>query len=154
MPQPATGFLTATCSTDVAMRYYTQVIVAEAAPSYKGHDLAKSLSAEGIDTTVITDSAIFAIMSRVNKVGEGGFFDSEASASAGGLHSSSRAVCSALLLSSTSPISSLPVTLHPSPSLSLTLFSSTPPPSRLKHCRRCPRSCPCHCPVPSNYLPL
>src|SRR3954467_15991099 len=30
--------------------------------------MAASLSAVGIDTTVITDSAIFAVMSRVNKV--------------------------------------------------------------------------------------
>ncbi|EDV23474.1 uncharacterized protein TRIADDRAFT_58132 [Trichoplax adhaerens] len=34
----------------------------------KGQELAKSLSKDGIDTTVITDSAIFAMMSRVNKV--------------------------------------------------------------------------------------
>jgi len=45
-----------------------RVVITEAAPSYSGHDLAKSLSAEGIDCTMITDSAIFAIMSHVNKV--------------------------------------------------------------------------------------
>eukprot|EP00842_Homolaphlyctis_polyrhiza_P004044 jgi/Hompol1/4640/HPOL_001820-RA len=45
-----------------------QVIVAETAPFYSGHELAASLSTAGIDTTLITDSAIFAIMSRVNKV--------------------------------------------------------------------------------------
>lgn len=45
-----------------------QVIVAESAPFCKGHDLAMSLSAAGIETTVITDSAIFAMMSQVNKV--------------------------------------------------------------------------------------
>ncbi|XP_074611730.1 translation initiation factor eIF2B subunit beta-like [Acropora palmata] len=44
------------------------VIVAEGAPFYKGQDLAKSLAQHGIDTTLITDSAVFAIMSRVNKV--------------------------------------------------------------------------------------
>ncbi|KAI9106227.1 hypothetical protein DFS34DRAFT_53474 [Phlyctochytrium arcticum] len=45
-----------------------QVIVAETAPSHKGHDMAIALSTAGIDTTVITDTAIFAVMSRVNKV--------------------------------------------------------------------------------------
>ena len=32
--------------------------------------LARSLALAGIETTVITDSAVFAIMSRVNKVTE------------------------------------------------------------------------------------
>lgn len=45
-----------------------QVIVAENAPSYSGHQLAASLAAAKIQTTVITDSAVFAIMARVNKV--------------------------------------------------------------------------------------
>jgi translation initiation factor eIF-2B subunit beta len=45
-----------------------QVIVAETAPEFKGHEMAKQLSSAGIETTVITDSAIFAVMSRVNKV--------------------------------------------------------------------------------------
>ncbi|XP_002159532.2 translation initiation factor eIF2B subunit beta [Hydra vulgaris] len=44
------------------------VIVAECAPYYEGQKLAKSLAESGIETTVISDSAIFAIMSRVNKV--------------------------------------------------------------------------------------
>ncbi|XP_020894774.1 translation initiation factor eIF-2B subunit beta [Exaiptasia diaphana] len=44
------------------------VIVVEGAPFYKGQELAKSLAESGIETTVITDSAVFAIMSRVNKV--------------------------------------------------------------------------------------
>ncbi|XP_031566646.1 translation initiation factor eIF-2B subunit beta-like [Actinia tenebrosa] len=44
------------------------VIVVEGAPFYQGQELAKSLAQAGIDTTVITDSAVFAIMSRVNKV--------------------------------------------------------------------------------------
>ena len=34
----------------------------------QGQQLAISLAKDGIDTTVITDSAVFAIMSRVNKV--------------------------------------------------------------------------------------
>ena len=45
------------------------VIVAESAPSYQGQQLARNLGLSGIETTLITDSAIFAIMSRVNKVG-------------------------------------------------------------------------------------
>jgi len=45
-----------------------QVIVAEAAPFYGGHELSASLAKSKIATTLITDSAIFAVMSRVNKV--------------------------------------------------------------------------------------
>ncbi|KAL0088058.1 hypothetical protein J3Q64DRAFT_1723888 [Phycomyces blakesleeanus] len=45
-----------------------QVIVAETSPTYQGHQMAIALSAAGIDTTVIVDSAIFAAMPRVNKV--------------------------------------------------------------------------------------
>ena len=44
------------------------VIVAECAPFYKGQELAKSLAESNIETTVIADSAVFAMMSRVNKV--------------------------------------------------------------------------------------
>ena len=44
------------------------VIVAECAPQLHGHDLAKSLAESNIETIVIPDSAVFAIMSRVNKV--------------------------------------------------------------------------------------
>lgn len=44
------------------------VIVAEGAPFFRGHELAKSLAEDGVETTVINDSAVFAIMSRVNKV--------------------------------------------------------------------------------------
>ena len=47
---------------------FLQVIVAEASPFFGGHDLAASLAKSKIQTTVITDSAIFAVMSRVNKV--------------------------------------------------------------------------------------
>lgn len=45
-----------------------QVVVAECAPFYNGHELAASLSNEKINTTIIPDSAVFALMSRVNKV--------------------------------------------------------------------------------------
>jgi len=45
-----------------------QCIVAEAAPGYGGREMAKILAEEGIDTTLIPDSAIYAMMARVNKV--------------------------------------------------------------------------------------
>lgn len=45
-----------------------QVIVCEAAPHFGGHGMAKALASANIDTTVINDSATFAIMSIVNKV--------------------------------------------------------------------------------------
>lgn len=45
------------------------MIIAESAPSYQGQELAVRLAQSGIEATVITDSAVFAIMSRVNKVG-------------------------------------------------------------------------------------
>lgn len=45
-----------------------KVIVTESAPSYQGQELARNLARDGIETTLITDSAVFAIMSRVNKV--------------------------------------------------------------------------------------
>ncbi|XP_026463193.1 translation initiation factor eIF-2B subunit beta [Ctenocephalides felis] len=45
-----------------------EVIVAECAPQNKGHLLAASLAKSKIQTTVISDAAIFAIMSRCNKV--------------------------------------------------------------------------------------
>ncbi|KAK3586345.1 hypothetical protein CHS0354_038325 [Potamilus streckersoni] len=45
-----------------------QVIVVECAPFYHGQELAVSLAKANIETTVINDSAVFAMMSRVNKV--------------------------------------------------------------------------------------
>ncbi|CAL1355978.1 unnamed protein product [Linum trigynum] len=45
-----------------------RVYVAEGAPKYQGHCFAKDLSAEGFRTTLITDSAVFAMISRVNMV--------------------------------------------------------------------------------------
>ena len=47
---------------------FFKVIVAECAPSFLGQSLAVSLAEAKIPTTVITDSAVFAMMSRVNKV--------------------------------------------------------------------------------------
>eukprot|EP01103_Thecamoeba_quadrilineata_P019603 TRINITY_DN8010_c0_g1_i1.p1 TRINITY_DN8010_c0_g1~~TRINITY_DN8010_c0_g1_i1.p1 ORF type:complete len:357 (+),score=71.99 TRINITY_DN8010_c0_g1_i1:31-1071(+) len=45
-----------------------QAIVVESAPSSIGQQTALSLSKHGIETTFIPDSAVFAIMARVNKV--------------------------------------------------------------------------------------
>jgi len=45
-----------------------QVVICEGAPHFGGHSMAKSLASAGIDTTVINDAAIFAMMARVNKV--------------------------------------------------------------------------------------
>jgi len=44
------------------------VIILEGAPQYGGHALAASLAADGISTTVVHDSALFAVMARANKV--------------------------------------------------------------------------------------
>ncbi|XP_030752440.1 translation initiation factor eIF-2B subunit beta [Sitophilus oryzae] len=44
------------------------VIVVEGAPSYLGHSMAAALAKSNIQTTVIPDSAVFAMISRVNKV--------------------------------------------------------------------------------------
>ena len=43
-------------------------MVAESAPFYQGQLMAKNLAEAGIETVLVTDSAVFAIMSRVNKV--------------------------------------------------------------------------------------
>ncbi|EPQ31794.1 uncharacterized protein PFL1_01126 [Pseudozyma flocculosa PF-1] len=48
------------------------VIVAETAPLYTGHTLARSLSSAKISTLLIPDSNIFAVMPRVSKVVLGG----------------------------------------------------------------------------------
>jgi translation initiation factor eIF-2B subunit beta len=45
-----------------------QVIVTEAAPSLEGQAMAMNLAKDGIDTTLVPDSAIYALMSRVSKV--------------------------------------------------------------------------------------
>ena len=51
-----------------AKKRHFSVIVCEGAPHFGGHAMAKTLASEGIDTTVINDSAAFAVMARVNKV--------------------------------------------------------------------------------------
>ncbi|XP_055813739.1 uncharacterized protein LOC129883166 isoform X2 [Solanum dulcamara] len=45
-----------------------RVVVAEGAPRYQGHALAKELVSRGLQTIVVTDSAVFAMISRVNMV--------------------------------------------------------------------------------------
>jgi translation initiation factor eIF-2B subunit beta len=45
-----------------------EVLVGESAPLLSGHTMSKALASEGIDTTLITDSSVFALMSRVSKV--------------------------------------------------------------------------------------
>ena len=45
-----------------------QVVVAENAPSYRGRAFARELADQGLSTTLIPDSAVFAMMGRVNKV--------------------------------------------------------------------------------------
>ncbi|GLD92052.1 hypothetical protein PINS_up000585 [Pythium insidiosum] len=45
-----------------------KVIVVESAPSLNGQEMAHALAQSGMDVTVIPDSAVFAMMSRVNKV--------------------------------------------------------------------------------------
>ncbi|KAF1332838.1 Translation initiation factor eif-2b beta subunit, partial [Globisporangium splendens] len=45
-----------------------KVIVVESAPTLNGQHMAHSLAENGIDVTVIPDSAVFAMMARVNKV--------------------------------------------------------------------------------------
>lgn len=45
-----------------------QVIVAEGSPVYGGHQLCKTLASAGVETLLIADAAIFALMARVNKV--------------------------------------------------------------------------------------
>ncbi|OXU23167.1 hypothetical protein TSAR_016970 [Trichomalopsis sarcophagae] len=45
-----------------------EVIVAEGAPFLDGHEMAANLAKAHIKTTLISDAAIFAMMSRVNKV--------------------------------------------------------------------------------------
>lgn len=45
-----------------------QVIVVEGAPKCSGHEMTASLGKSGISTTLIPDSAVFAMMARVNKV--------------------------------------------------------------------------------------
>jgi len=53
---------------NAARKRQFQVIVAEAAPNYGGHQMVKILSAAGIETLLIPDASVYALMARVNKV--------------------------------------------------------------------------------------
>jgi len=53
---------------EAAKKRQFQVVVAEGAPAYEGQKLARDLAADGINTTCITDSAVFAMMARANMV--------------------------------------------------------------------------------------
>lgn len=49
-------------------RQLLTIIIAECAPACKGHNLASNLATGNVEIIVIPDSAVFAMMSRVNKV--------------------------------------------------------------------------------------
>ncbi|CAH0553481.1 unnamed protein product [Brassicogethes aeneus] len=53
---------------NAAKKRSINVIVLEQAPLYQGHEMAARLAKANIQTTIIPDSAVFAMMSRVNKV--------------------------------------------------------------------------------------
>uniref|UniRef100_A0A8C8ST72 Translation initiation factor eIF2B subunit beta n=1 Tax=Pelusios castaneus TaxID=367368 RepID=A0A8C8ST72_9SAUR len=53
---------------EAARKRKFHVIVAECAPFCQGHEMAVRLAKEKIETSVMSDAAIFAVMSRVNKV--------------------------------------------------------------------------------------
>lgn len=78
-------------STAAKDRKFT-VIVPETAPSYAGHQLARSLTKAGISVLLIPDSCIFGVMPRVSKVVLG----AHAVLANGGLMSSSGAFATAL----------------------------------------------------------
>ncbi|KAG8307890.1 Translation initiation factor eIF-2B subunit beta, variant 2 [Homalodisca vitripennis] len=77
------------------------VIVAERAPFFHGHELAASLAKIKVQTTLIPDSAIFGMMSRVNKVIVG----TQTVMASGGL----RAVCGTHILALAAKYYSVPV---------------------------------------------
>lgn len=78
-----------------------EVIVAECAPACKGHQMAVNLGKAKIQTTLIPDSAIFAMMSRVNKV----IIGTHSVLANGGL----RAICGAYSLTLAAKHFSVPV---------------------------------------------
>uniref|UniRef100_A0A1B6KPN8 Translation initiation factor eIF2B subunit beta n=1 Tax=Graphocephala atropunctata TaxID=36148 RepID=A0A1B6KPN8_9HEMI len=77
------------------------VIVAECAPFFHGHELAASLAKSKVQTTLIPDSAIFGVMSRVNKV----IIGTHTVMASGGL----RAVCGSHILALAAKHYSVPV---------------------------------------------
>lgn len=80
-----------------------EVVVAECAPACRGHSLAATLAKckHQIETTVISDAAIFAMMSRVNKV----IIGTHSVLANGGL----RAACGALTVAMAAKHYSVPV---------------------------------------------
>lgn len=55
-----------------------EVVVTEGSPTYAGQAMAAELASLGIHATLIADSAVFAMMARVNKVGWRGWGGMEA----------------------------------------------------------------------------
>ena len=53
---------------EAAKKRVFQVVVAESMPQLEGHTLARKLLELGVQTTVIPDAAVFAMMARVNMV--------------------------------------------------------------------------------------
>ena len=51
---------------EAAKKRKFQVIVAEGSPGFSGQKLARELADAGVQTTLIADAAVFAIMARVN----------------------------------------------------------------------------------------
>ena len=45
-----------------------EVIVSETAPKFTGHETSSTLAKAGIKTSLVPDAAVFALMSRVDKV--------------------------------------------------------------------------------------
>ena len=69
-PSPHTyGTLTRLWCTPRLLLPPAQVVVAEGAPRFDGHLMARKLADAGITTTLIADSAVYAMMARANKVG-------------------------------------------------------------------------------------
>lgn len=71
---------------------FFELVVCESSPSFAGHSTANNLSSKGINTTVIPDSAIYAVMSRIDKV----IFSTHAIMANGGLVTHSGAYMIAL----------------------------------------------------------
>lgn len=71
---------------------YFEVVVCETSPSFSGHEMTENLVKEGINTTLVPDSAVFALMSRIDKV----IFSAHAIMANGGLVTHSGAYMIAL----------------------------------------------------------
>lgn len=67
-PKGLCGCVILRCFLIFAIHFYDSICFVGASIRYQGHVLAKDLVARGLQTTVITDSAVFAMISRVNMV--------------------------------------------------------------------------------------